>query len=392
MLIGALALGVLLTSIFYNNKNQTIIFEPNIIVKDSTQVNDLNKLIESDSKYFISNSLESIVSKEFEKTTSYLNYTTVLFGIFLTIVLVVFGFFTVNRMKEINDAPELFMKRYQENELKEYLPKLYSKNNSIKSDAISRLSLNTELNYKNHFKIFSELFMNEFETENGYSYSNILILFDILRKLDYSKSIKMGYKAFLNYPSSRNGTMKYIIPILIDAKDKKSKRYFKKSLLKSNFFQEIAELDHHYDIYDLSILKHVAKNGKNNLAIRIFSEVISHRKGEFDLIKLLDCFNELFYYCNKFFKNLLQFFEKNNQLTTDNMKLITKKFFTHNDKNLHNTQQFLFLIHKYLDEKKLEKIVLLLKEELIDKEIFEGLKRTNFERFQTLGKIIEDLK
>lgn len=378
MLISTFGLGILLTLIYKNNYQNQVIFSPTITVKDSTNLKELNRYTDYNYKTFIANSIEEVVSKEFNRTTSYLNYTIVLFSVFLTLILVVFGFFTIKKMSEAKDlldeimaAPESMMKKYYQNQLKELIPNLISSSPAIKSDTIHKLYSNTELDKDKHYDMLSKIMKQEYEDITSYTSMNVLNLFDILCRLDYSKTIELGYDIFAKHYDHRS--MEFLIPMLLESQDKKHKELFLHYILdKSNLHRinKLISYVENFDIYDNEILKSIVKNATPQTIFLILSSIITNRKRGIDLGSLIDEFDEsLFSYSHN--TEILNLLKRSNQLNNQNIINILTKSIKNSSKDIPQIEKLFNNTLRYVsDDENLKNIISTLKDNLNDDVLF----------------------
>lgn len=386
LLMAAFALGIMLTLIYKNSYANKTNFNISFKVTDTTDVKELRKISNENYQRFISESIEKVVSKEFDRTTNYLNYTIVLFAVFLTLILVVFGFFTVKKMTEAKElleaimaAPESMMTKYYQNQISELIPNLISSNSAVKSDTISKLYSNTELDKEKHYDMLSKIMEQEYYNITSYTTMNVLNLFEILCRLDYSKTIDLGYQIFSKHYSHRS--MDFLVPLLLESPERKHKTLFHSYLSDTsnpNRTNKLIQNVENFDIYDNKTLKYLVKNASPNVVFRILNSLVQKRKGEIEIVKLMEDFDErLFTY--PYFNQSINLLRQNNQLEN---KLVLK-FLERIKSDSLNTNQVQNLIRNLIsylpEDDDLVKGILIVKE-IFDKDIDYKKMRRDFKQ------------
>ena len=406
MIVSALILGLMLGIIYKSNHNNKVYINPTVTVRDSTDLKQLKEYIQSDHKYLVSESIEKIISKEFDRTISYLNFSIVLFAVFLTLILVVFGFFTVNKMaeakellNEIRNAPEKMMKKYYLNQLNDIIPNLSSSSSTIKQDTINKLYSNTELDYKKHFELLANFLKQEFDNITSYTTINVIGLFDILCRLNYSKTIDLGYEIFEKH--FNNKSMNTIIPIMLESKEKKHIEKFLSYLSDTSNphrTNKLIENVENFDIYNSETLNYIVQNSPENIVFRILNEVVRKRKGQIDLVPLLEKFDEnLFTHIH--FTQILNLLRQNEELNDKVIHNVLNKTINYSLSTNHSlsTEQVLNIIRSFnsyvYEDKEIKNLILLLKEKLYEsidfKIIYDSIKKENQTRVHSAIEEVE---
>ncbi len=383
--------------IYKSNYNNTVYINPTIAIKDSTDLEQLSRISESEIKYTITESIEKIISKEFDRTINYLNFTIVLFAVFLTLILVVFGFFTIKNMAEakklldeIMAAPDIMMKKYYDNQLNELIPNLISSRPNIKSDTIQKLYSNTQLVKEKHYDLISKILVEELENISSYTTMNVMNLFDILCRLEYQKTIDLGYSLLEKHFEQR--CMEFLIPLLLESQYPNHKEKFlnyicdsSKPLLTNKIIQNIEN----YDVFTNESMNHIANNAPNNVTFRILNTIVQKKKGYLDLLPIFLNMNEKTL-DQQIFHQILNLLKKNDQFEIRNISTLLNKI---NKSNL-TLDQFLNIVRTLnsyvINDDHLAEVISSIKIQFLDnfdnKEVYKILQKEKLFRVSSLFK------
>jgi len=199
-------IGALIGFDYGTKKNIEIQITPEIIVKDSSSLKELKSFQKEDVILIIEDEIESFVEKEFDRTTTMLNWSIVLFSIFLTVVFVFLGYFTLTKISEVKDLlerteklPEVMLNKHDENLLNKLLPLLNSSNPIKKNRAIIDISNNSQLKSDKHFDTLAKVLRDEFNTKSSYRRYNIIYLIDTLYVLDLKPTIDLVFDLIIEH-------------------------------------------------------------------------------------------------------------------------------------------------------------------------------------------------
>ncbi|CAL65869.1 hypothetical protein [Christiangramia forsetii] len=339
--ITILLLGILVGSVIKSPSPNNISVNPNIIVRDSTDLQSISSNYNKEATLLFEKSLEKTIDEEFDRTVNYLNFTIAIFAVFLTITLVAFGFFTIRKMSEAKDlldkiiaAPDAVMKKYYSNQLNDLLPKLLSSDNREKSDAIHSIYYNTQLEEEKHFDLISNTLEREYQNSTSYTYLNVFNLFDLLSRLNFSKAVNKGFEIFEKYHS--DSTMQYIVPRIMESNDKAHKQRFLNILCQNdnpNLVNDLIKNIDHFENFDNEMIVYISKNAPANITYRIINSINQKSKQSLDMKSLIfELDSKIF--LNNYFHQLYNILKQNNQIETDIIIRLIDRIIENDDKNL----------------------------------------------------------
>lgn len=154
----------------------------------------LSQTIEFANSQCENNNISSEIKSTMSSTIDYLNFSIVVFSSSLALFLILVGFISNSKIKEINKTmsklenfPEKIVNSFYEKQINTLLNKIFSEDNQEKGEAIKQLSNNPNVN-KSHFNIIYNCFQQEYNSiGTNFLYNNINVLLTLLTKIDNDK-------------------------------------------------------------------------------------------------------------------------------------------------------------------------------------------------------------
>lgn len=165
---------------FKTSVNCDVLYVPTQISTDQA-----NELIDT---------VKSLLTEKFSETVELLQVIISIFGCAMTVLAIVFGFAFFSKLKEIENAfemmkkaPELFVQRYHEIQLKELIELVHSQDGFVRSKAIRNIGRNPEIGLA-QFDLLAAVLEKEFRfKDNAFLITNSYILIDVLSSLDVKR-------------------------------------------------------------------------------------------------------------------------------------------------------------------------------------------------------------
>ena len=187
-IITVIILGYIVIAInnYYTSKN---IVPIEMTVIDIGQQNTSNEIID-----VVRTQYDDMV----DRTYSNLNISIALLSCGLVMYTIVFGLFYFTKLREvektitlIKNSPNDFFRAYYKEQFNDTIPVLYSDNNILRTEAIKKISYNTELTNSDYNIIYNAMNKEFSYMPNPYQYENVGRLVNVLNLLDNERTIEM---------------------------------------------------------------------------------------------------------------------------------------------------------------------------------------------------------